>query len=299
MKNLKFLFPSALASVMIFSALNAQTVTQVTIGRSNENMQTDAITVVASTANPFGNLDWGVEVKGIGLSAPTITLPGATNNGTINPLQHNGGVLGYNSNDAAWEYGSPNFNNIAMATGTDRNARFPFGSYTVSIPTFSDVTLNQTSWSHAAPVFTLTGGTWSGGVYLVDPTQVVTISTASNPFTFFNANANGAINFAIYPPSGPALTDSIIFYLDNIAANNFISYTINANTLTPGTDYSLYGSYAAILDQNSTNGSFNAAYWEASTSLTISAIPEPSTYATFAGFAALGLAAWRRRRLAA
>jgi len=61
----------------------------------------------------------------------------------------------------------------------------------------------------------------------------------------------------------------------------------------------LYGSYASILDQNSTNGSLNAAYWEASTSLTISAIPEPSTYATFAGIAALGLIAWRRRRLAA
>jgi hypothetical protein len=38
--------------------------------------------------------------------------------------------------------------------------------------------------------------------------------------------------------------------------------------------------------------------WNNTTSLTVSAIPEPSTYAALSGALAFGLALWRRRRLA-
>jgi len=39
-----------------------------------------------------------------------------------------------------------------------------------------------------------------------------------------------------------------------------------------------------------------ADIWNNTTALTVSAIPEPSTYAALSGVLALGLAVWRRRR---
>jgi hypothetical protein len=304
MKKISALFLSV-GTLLVAVALPAQTVSQITIGRSGEYVQTGPSTVVidprptsATYGGPYG---FSIDVSGTGLTAPiTVTLPGGTNNGTMNPTQHNGGVLGYNSGNGEFQYGYPNFNDIGTTTSGDRNARFPTGTYTVSSSEFTTVslTLAPPASSVLPPAFALTGGTWSGGVYLVNPTSAVTISSATNAFAGFSQNADGGIAFSLRDSSNNILAgaDFPTFYSANNAAPNYISHTINANTLTAGMDYTVFGSYIAIVDKNAVNGSFNAMYFESGTALKISAIPEPSTYAALAGVAALGLAAWHRRR---
>ena len=136
MKKISALFLSV-GTLLVAVALPAQTVSQITIGRSGEYVQTGPSTVVidprptsATYGGPYG---FSIDVSGTGLTAPiTVTLPGGTNNGTMNPTQHNGGVLGYNSGNGEFQYGYPIFNDIGTTTSGDRNARFPTGTYTVS-----------------------------------------------------------------------------------------------------------------------------------------------------------------------
>lgn len=298
------------AFALLAVVTSAQTLTSVSVYRSAENVQTDATTVAINPApvsatygGPFG---WGISVEGTGLSAPRVSaMPGATNNSTLNPTQHNNGTLGYS--DGAWQYGSPNFNNIGFpgtgAGALDRNARFPTGVYTIEIPGFSDVSLNyqHSSVDLNSPTFTLSGGLWSGGVYLIDPTQTLTITSSSHN-AFLSGNVNGGIGFAVVDSGDNAIAGGSMRYRSDASPGaDSISYTINPHTLTAGSDYTLIGLFRYITDQNSTNGSFNTAHFDAVTSLTISAvsaIPEPSTYAALAGLGALGLALWRRRRQA-
>ena len=55
------------------------------------------------------------------------------------------------------------------------------------------------------------------------------------------------------------------------------------------------GAFGAVVDKNTTNGGLNMAFFIGNTSLTLIAVPEPSTYAGLAGLAMLGFAFWRRR----
>lgn len=266
----------------------------VDVYRGSEGVQTDATTITYGTSPLF----WGIEVVGTALPSVSVTLPGLTNNSTINPTQHNGGALGYNVADGRWMYGYPSFNNISFAGAVDRNARFPRGNYTISVPGLTDVVLNYQNSAVGvfAPLFTLSGGSWSGGSYYIDVNTPLLVQ--SNTFDAFSANVDGGMQFVVYDNAFNVLSGSSHpnFYSDNPSAANYFNYTLPAGTLTAGQNYQLEGSFAAIVDKNATNGGLNMAYLLATTSLTLVAVPEPSTYAGLAGLAMLGFAFWRRRR---
>ena len=173
-----------LTALLVCAAdLRAQTLSSINLYRGQVGVQTDASTV-SSPSNP---LYWGVEVRGTGLTGPVITIPvvNGTNNAIMNSSQHNGGVLGFNSSDGAFEYGSPNFDNISFPLSAggptgDRNVRFPIGTYTIAFPSTSltTVSLDYKSLTVTSMQYTLTngtGGSWSGGNYYFDPTQPLTI----------------------------------------------------------------------------------------------------------------------------
>jgi len=296
---MKLPYSSAFVPVILaLLAVNASaaSVTSVVVSKPAENVQTDA-TTQALTANGWG---FGVTVVGTSLSAPTVTFPGGTSNATMNPSQHNGGVLGFNAGNGDWEYGSPSFDNIGTSTSTDRNTRFPNGNYSVAIPTFTTVTLNLSNPANlnTIPLFTVTGGSWSGGKYVVDVSQTVTIT--SNAFTNFSVltgnHVDSALRYGLFGPSGSLISGTEYYYSANNAASNIMSQTITPNTLTSGNEYVFFGANVAVVDKITANSALNIATFESSNSFTISAIPEPSTYAAFAGLGALGLACWRRRR---
>lgn len=264
--------------------------------RGQEGVQTDATTITSSATPLF----WGIEVSGTGIPSVNVTLPGATNNSTLNPTQHNGGALGYNVAEGRWMYGSPNFNNIAFpAVGgaAVRNVRFPRGNYTVSVPGLTDVVLNyqNSTVGVLAPFFTLSGGSWSGGSYYIDVNTPLLVQ--SNTFDAFSANVDGAMQFVVYDNTFNVVSgaNSPSFYSDNPSAPNYFNYTLPAGTLTVGQNYQLEGAFGAVVDKNATNGGLNMAFFIANTSLTLIAVPEPSTYAGLAGLAMLGFAFWRRR----
>ena len=296
------------ATLLPFAQVSGQTVNGIFIGKSVDNVQTDATTVIPNPQSPGptygGAYGFQATVEGTGLSAPTVTLAAGSTMPTANSSSHNGGVLGFNVMDSEWAYGSPNFNNWGATSAAEIDTLFATGDYTISVPTFSAVTLtlgtslaNISSVVANAPLFTLTGGTWSGGVYVVNVNQAVTIT--SNAFAGFSSNANGHISFDLFQQGGGLNINDERLYSDDTGADNFISYTINADTLTSGQTYSVNGSFAAVLDIDTTiPGALLAAFLESSTNFTISAVPEPSAYAACAGLVVLGLACWRRRRKA-
>lgn len=293
---------------LLVSQAASQTVQAIFVGKSVENVQTGENTVIVNPQTPGptygGAYGFGVSVQGTDLSAPTITLAAGSTQPSTNSVAHDVGLLGYNSDDGEWEYGKPNYNNWGATSAGEIDTLFAAGDYTVAVPTFSPVTVtlgttlaNISSVVASAPTFTLTGGNWVNGVYVVNVNQQVTIT--SNTFAGFGANADGHIGFWIEEDGG-GFSDSIErFYSDNTNADNFISYTINANTLASGANYWVEGSFAAVMDiDTSISGAKVGTYLDSSTSFKISAVPEPSTYAAIAGLCVLGLAGWRRRRRA-
>jgi len=278
-----------LAFALFSTAARAQTVTSVVVGRSNDNVQTSAgLPVIDPTptsptyGGPFG-FEITVEGSGIsGIAAPTATIPASSGilgpfpacGGLFYPGFHNGGVLGYSAGEAAWNYGAPNFNNFGGTNGGQRNCLFANGTYTVTVLGVPvSLTLGVPASFVPAPHFTLSGGSWSGGKYVIDVNDPLTIT--SNAFPGFNQNAGGAIVFGMQGPGG-LLADETRFYSDDTGAPNTISYSVPAGTLTSGDDYSVHGMFAAVLSKSAglpgLPDSLNLAYFGVSTNLTVSAI---------------------------
>jgi|UniRef100_UPI0040495407 hypothetical protein len=156
-------------ALSVTATMSAQTVTAVFVGKGTSYVQTDASTVIVNPQtvglNYGGAYSFGATVNGTSLSAPTITLAAGSTQAATNTSAHNGGMLSFNVDDDAWQYGSPNFNNWGATTAGEIDTLFANGNYTVSVPTFLPVTLNLTTPGVAlnTPQFSLTGGTWSSG----------------------------------------------------------------------------------------------------------------------------------------
>lgn len=183
-------------------------------------------------------------------------------------------MLGYNPGESAWNLGAPNFNNFGGTNGGQRNCLFANGAYTVTVQGVPvSLTLGLPASFVPAPHFTLSGGAWSGGKYVIDVNDTLTIS--SNAFPGFSENADGAILLGVAGPGG-VLVDDLRFYSDDTAASNTISYTIGPGTLTSGDDYDVHGMFAAAISKSAglpgLPDSLNLGYFSVSTSLTLSAV---------------------------
>lgn len=309
-------FPLLLAALTLLavSSVHAQTPFDlVLISKSREFVKNTATGPVPATGNPFGNLGFEVTVSGpsfgSGITAPVVTLGSGSTYPSANPSVHDGGTLYFNS-DGEWGYGSPDGEGIAMSSNL--NVYFSqTTAYNVNV-LGNNVSLNFNSSAFPiVPDFIFSQGTWSNGTLLFDPTQNLTITignlggfksgTSGTTPDYDASGVGGHVNLFLRDGS-TVLTDQDLFSRVGPPGATFtenpgsISYTLTANALNAGKTFFGEGIFQTMTDYNTTGGYTNVALMESMTSFSITAIPEPSTYAAMASALALGLAAWHRRR---
>lgn len=276
-----------LLGLLIVCPVRSQVVEMVLVEKSSEWLQFSVAEPVLARLNPGPNFGgpfgFGVNVTGQNLQLlgpPNVTLPPGSLYPSQNPARHNGGVLGFSAVDGEWRYGV-DANGYGAATEAARDASFSFGTYGLSVlaETF---TLNfpATAFGPNTPKLTLTGGSWSGGKYLIDVTQPLTITT--NAFVNFGQNLDGLMYLEIENVGAP----QIVFRSESPGAPNFLSVTIPANTLVAGRDYRAGASFMALTDKRGSLATrLDAALHARSTSIVIAAIAplQPGAQATLHG----------------
>lgn len=287
------LITSITASTLVLSvAAHAATVEQVLVGKAIENIQTSSTNVQVNPA-PQGPLyggpyDFHVNVGGqnVGsINAPTVTGPMSVGGGWLN-----GGTLIYDSSpdQNQWRLGI-NGNDWGSPTLGDLNAHFGSGVYDVNV-NGTNVSLNLTGDAYPnTPMVTLSGGFWSGGKYLIDPNQALTITT--NTFTAFGTHADDYMGISL----GNLWVD--VFH-STTPGSNFVSMTIPGSSLIAGQDYQGWSEFAAVVDvqpNTALPGSLNAAYYSVGTGFVVSAVPVPAA-AWLLGSGLLGLIGVARRK---
>ena len=259
----------------LYVAAMSESVAQVqfvTVGKSIEYVQTSATDVKVNPlpqgpayGGPYG---FGVDVEGLnigGITAPTFTGP--VNFATVGSW-YNGGKLLYNATDRAWKAGSPNANNWGSPTLSDLNSKFGSGTYTITVNGTS-IPLQLTGDAYPnAPRLTLSGGAWSNGKYLLDAGKPLTITT--NAFTAYGSHRDDVVEIFV-ESFGEARQ-----FFSVVPGTNFLTYTVPASTFVSGRDYVVEGNFVAVVDFNprpTLPGSLNAAFYVASTVVTVSATP--------------------------
>jgi hypothetical protein len=306
----------AASALLAVCSASAQVADLVTVEKLVEYVQTSASAPSLDT-NPY-RFDVAItsltdaNVSGF-TPTPSVTLS-AGSAATGNTTVYNGGLLVHN--DGEWRYGSDGAggggygSNFALQSTL--HSQFTNNTYGVTVEGHSytldlnGATNDQGYFPGFIPTVTMTGGSWIGGKYVIDVSQELTITT--NSFDLFHTTGiGGLINIDLDLDDGGS---SIV--LSRIAPASFASnietdlgittatLTIAANTLTAGMDIEGAASFHRIVSQDTSRaGVFAVAWWGNETDFTIStisAIPEPSTYAAFAGLGALGLVVWQRRR---
>jgi hypothetical protein len=307
----------AASALLAVSSASAQTADLIVLEKLGHYQQTSA------GAPTLTNYRFDVAVNSLAgdnlssIAAPTVTLVAGSTMPTTDATTHNSGTLVFN--DGEWRYGSPNgwgMSTPGNAGGlSSLNTLFANGAHSVTVQgnTYSldsdGAANNQAFMVPVVPTLTFGGGTWSGGKYVIDVSQTLTITT--NAWAGF---ANPTVGIGAFMDVGldglPAEVDDSTKVFSRLAPTMYsadinesattATFTVAANTLTAGQDYEGYATFARMVSQDtSQSGVFAIAWWANETNFTISAIPEPSTYAALAGLGALGLAMWRRRKVQA
>lgn len=301
MKTMRALAISAGAILAAASAW-AQTIQFVNVTRRANYVQTTDSTISSGTlvADPTTPFLFRAAVEGDNfttgsapLTAASYTKPG----GVSTPLIFNSGGKHWIWDDttqtsmanlnSAYGVGSYAFN----LTGT------PSGPSSVTVSSFAGSLL-------ATPVFTLSGGSWSGGSYVINSASTLTInmnpiftgSPAGTQGYHFDSQIsgptyiNGPQGFANYDPTTPTALPAV---------TTPPTWTVNPGTLIAGT-YTIDVSYTDIQNYAKVYTTFNSAsLLEYRTAVNLTVIPEPSTYAAIFGAVALaGVMLVRRRRTA-
>lgn len=277
----------------------AQTVETITVNKNITYVQTSASDVIVDPEPP--SLDYGgpfgfaAYVTGQNLAQPSLA----------GPISASGQGGGFVQTPDGWHWGFDN--DWGFPSANLRDAAFGDGAYTFTANGASvilDLTGNVFS---DVPLMTLTGGAWSGGKYVLDVGQPLTITT--NAFTGYGTHAEDGIFLAASSDGENPDIALLIQFHSAVPGSNSASLTLPAFTFAGGRDYFIGGGFSAIVHvapNASLPGSYNSASYDVFTGIHVTAVPEPGTWTMLmAGIGVLSLhlrcrvhaARWRRGRL--
>ena len=294
------LVPHFLLVLMLFHGIArvalASSATEYLLGIQNLSQQTGSSTFVGGFGtNDQYSLNAFVQTGGADLSAaPILGLPVPTNTypsgsitfptGTnISPTWPTGNGYDEYKFGEGWTseallnsvYGSGNFTfTIGNATAQ------PILSMNTASPTFP-----------ISPTLT-SGGTWSGGVLVVDPTVTNTLTFNTSAFTGYSSGLGGQISFKFVDSnlediSTPELSQNVPDL--GIEQPALTSFTIAAGTLVAGQTYTLQTDYTQVEQINTqsftgtgiTGSPVGISYYQNTTFITILAQGSQSQTITF------------------
>jgi hypothetical protein len=251
----------------------------VTVKKGHNYNQTSATTVLLDSAS--NNFGFGLDVDGnniSGIAAPTVTGP--VNTASLG-TSWNGGVLKYSTGDRGWR-GGANANDFGFATQAQADSVFANGTYNFNVSgnAFS-LALVGDAYPNV-PSFTLTGGAWANGKYVIDPAQPLTLTT--NAFTGYGSHADDLLCIGVLTPTlvlpwtevgpfGCGFFQARAF-ASSSPGTNTLTVTIPANTFVAGQEYPAIAVFHSIVDKKvvaGLPGSTNVAYYERATLIRIKA----------------------------
>jgi hypothetical protein len=300
--------PGRLRGLVVIAALGtgltaaAQSIQFFTIQKVQGFTQTDTATVAANNDAAHDSYPWRFEANINGTSLDPSHPPSLTHVTTPG----GSGVPAFDLSFLpvyGWEYRPGYGSQGAM------DADLTNGSYSVLLgtPGATSFTLNLAGdYYPNNPLAVLTGGNWVGGVYQLDPANAWSIG--SGTFTFNVGAANSRIEIAIGTavgfdkaagfgtgtpftgPSGSLSVASTDSGAPTFLAGNFYNVDIRFISGTDSKDITanLNGAYLS-------GPATAVAFYDSQLSFTIQAIPEPATYAAWAGLLGLAAAVIRRR----
>lgn len=224
-----------------------------------------------------------------GIATPSLLSVPAGNSGPIGPI----GPMVYIEEDGNWQF-QQSFDSLPAL----HNA-YGIGAYGMNILGANLwITLpNESFFYPEIPGARTSSGSIIDGVLLWDPSQPLTLTLTPR-----GTLGTAAVDMMIMSVTGPGFAEEVIKF-DNLG----ISIDIPAATFLPNQTYEVEMSYIniagatqfGVLNGGLLDGAQYAGLYVQTAYWTIQTIPEPSTYAAFAGLGALGLAFWRRRKQAA
>lgn len=196
-------------------------------------------------------------------------------------------TMTYNSSRSAWYYESSGHASEAAldAVYADTNYNFNFNGNTATVAVANNLYSN-------VPVASMNTGSWSGGTFMVNASDALTIST--NTFTTNYLDTASRIEIRI-DGNGNSFSQSV----NNNNTGSSLMMNLNAFDLVSGQNYRVeigftrFDGSATMLSGTDTYGSF--------TTITtfdlqaMSAVPEPSAWALIVGGLSLGFVSTRRR----
>jgi len=240
------------------------------VGKGIEYVQTGASTVILNPqpvsvdyGGPYG---FSADVSGQNmrlLAAPTVTPPAGTPDTPENPFYTT--LFLDEWGQPEWRYG-PNANDWGGTTLEGIDAKFPSGTYTLSVGGIP-VPLSLTGDVYPnTPQLTLSGGAWINGKYAMDAADSLTVTT--NVFTGYGSNVDGNIGLWVNDIE-------VELFKSTSPATNFATLTIPANTLPTDQVTDVGAGFAAIVSESTAIvGAYAAAYYDKSVDVEIHILPK-------------------------